>query len=31
MGGKLTTSAIEDYVRGVVNGLLAHYKTNRPS
>ncbi|MEQ1750016.1 MAG: hypothetical protein ABL974_11370 [Prosthecobacter sp.] len=29
IGGKLTTSAIEDYVRGVVDGLLAYYKTNR--
>ena len=31
MSGKLITSAIEDYVRGVVEGLLSHYKTHRPS
>lgn len=29
--GRLQTSAIEDYVRGVVNGILAYYKTHRPS
>jgi hypothetical protein len=29
IGGKLTTSAIEDYVRGVIDGLLAYYKNNR--
>jgi len=31
IGGRLTTSAIEDYVRGIVEGLLAYYQTNRPS
>lgn len=31
LGGKLTTSAIEDYVRGIVDGLLAYYQKNRPS
>lgn len=29
--GKLRTSAIEDYVRGVVRGLLEHYAKQRPS
>lgn len=31
IGGKLVTSAIEDYVNGIVRGLLAYYQTNRPS
>jgi N-acetylmuramoyl-L-alanine amidase len=31
IGGKLTTSAIEDYVSGIVKGLLSYYQTNRPS
>jgi len=31
IGGKLTTSAIEDYINGIVKGLLAYYQTNRPS
>jgi hypothetical protein len=31
IGGKLTTSAIEDYINGIVQGLLAYYQTNRPS
>lgn len=30
IAGKLQTSAIEDYVRGVVNGVLAYYQKNRP-
>lgn len=28
--GRLQTSAIEDYVRGIVNGVLAYYQKNRP-
>lgn len=28
--GRLQTSAIEDYVRGVVDGVLAYYQKNRP-
>lgn len=31
IGGKLTPSAIEDYVSGIVKGLLSYYQTNRPS
>jgi len=30
IAGRLQTSAIEDYVRGVVNGVLAYYQKNRP-
>ncbi len=30
IAGKLQTSAIEDYVRGVTNGVLAYYQKNRP-
>lgn len=30
IAGKLQTSAIEDYVRGVVDGVLAYYQKNRP-
>jgi len=30
IGGKLTSSAIEDYIDGIVKGLLAYYQTNRP-
>jgi hypothetical protein len=29
--GRLQTSAIEDYVRGIVNGVLAYYQKRRPS
>ncbi len=29
MNGKLHTSAIEDYARGVVNGLVSHYRAKR--
>ncbi len=29
--GRLQTSAIEDYVRGVVDGLVAYYRKHRPS
>ncbi len=29
IGGKLVTSAIEDYVRGVVDGLVNYYQTHR--
>lgn len=28
--GRLQTSAIEDYVRGIVNGLLTYYQKRRP-
>ena len=28
--GRLQSSALEDYVRGVVDGLVAHYQTRRP-
>ncbi len=31
IGGRLTTSAIEDYVRGVVQGLVSHYQSQRRS
>lgn len=31
IGGRLVTSAIEDYVNGIVRGLLAYYQTHRPS
>jgi N-acetylmuramoyl-L-alanine amidase len=31
IGEKLTTSAIEDYINGIVKGLLAYYQTHRPS
>lgn len=31
IGGKLTTSAIEDYINGIVTGLLTYYQTHRPS
>jgi N-acetylmuramoyl-L-alanine amidase len=31
VAGRLQTSAIEDYVKGVVNGLLAYYPANRRS
>jgi hypothetical protein len=27
--GRLQSSALEDYVRGVVDGLVAHYQTRR--
>ena len=30
VAGRLQTSAIEDYVRGVVNGILAYYQKRRP-
>ena len=30
IAGRLQTSTIEDYVRGVVNGVLAYYQKNRP-
>jgi N-acetylmuramoyl-L-alanine amidase len=30
IAGRLQTSAIEDYVRGVVKGVLAYYQKNRP-
>jgi len=30
IAGKLQTSVIEDYVRGVVNGVLDYYQKNRP-
>ena len=29
--GTLQTSAIEDYVQGIVQGLLTHYQTHRPA
>lgn len=29
IGGRLVTSAIEDYVRGVVDGLVGYYQKNR--
>ncbi len=29
IGDRLQTSAVEDYVRGVVDGLVAHYQTQR--
>jgi hypothetical protein len=29
IGGKLVTSAIEDYVRGVVDGLVNYYQNHR--
>ena len=31
LNGKLQTSAIEDYVRGVVEGLVRHYQSKRPT
>lgn len=31
IGGRLQTSAIEDYVQGVVQGLVNYYQTNRRS
>lgn len=30
IAGRLQTSAIEDYVRGVVNGLVSYYQKHRP-
>lgn len=30
VNGRLQTSAIEDYVRGIVDGLVRHYQSNRP-
>jgi hypothetical protein len=30
IAGRLQSSAIEDYVRGVVNGVVAYYKKHRP-
>ena len=29
IGGRLQTSAMEDYVRGVVNGLVSYYQKER--
>jgi hypothetical protein len=29
IAGRLQTSAVEDYVRGVVNGLVSYYQKNR--
>lgn len=31
IGDKLKTSALEDYINGIVQGLLAYYQTHRPS
>lgn len=31
IGDSLETSPIEDYVQGIVNGLVSYYKANRPS
>ncbi len=31
IGDRLVTSAIEDYVQGIVQGLVAHYSTHRPN
>ena len=31
IGDTLVTSAIEDYVQGIVDGLVAHYSAHRPS
>jgi hypothetical protein len=30
IAGRLQSSAIEDYVRGVVNGVVAYYQKHRP-
>jgi hypothetical protein len=30
IAGRLQTSAIEDYVRGIVDGLVAYYQKHRP-
>ena len=31
LGGRLQTSVIEDYVRGIVDGLVRHYQSKRPN
>lgn len=31
IGGRLVTSAIEDYVNGIIRGLRSYYQTHRPS
>jgi hypothetical protein len=30
IAGRLQSSAIEDYVRGIVNGVVAYYQKHRP-